>query len=136
MCAATVSVSRTRPSSTSIITAVVVATTFVSEARSKTVSSVIGFDGRLDRAVAERLLVDDLVAAADHDDGAGHLLRGDGVVDDVGDARHAPGVEGGGRADGLRAAVRGAQAGDHDGGKGESDECAVLHWASSGCGSL
>ena len=34
--------SRTRPSSTSIITAVVVATTFVSEARSKIVSTVIG----------------------------------------------------------------------------------------------
>ena len=42
MNAATGSVSRTFPSSTSIITAGVVATTFVSDATSKIVSSVIG----------------------------------------------------------------------------------------------
>ena len=50
--------------------AVVVATTLVSDARSKIVSSVIGSGDGTQRAVAERLLIDDAIAAADQHDGA------------------------------------------------------------------
>ena len=59
---ATRSVSRIRPSSTSFITLVVVATTLVSDARSKIVSSVIGSADGHERAVADRLLVQHAIA--------------------------------------------------------------------------
>ena len=78
-----------RPSSTSFITLVVVATTLVSEARSKMVSSVIGSADRPDRAPAERLVIDDRVAAADEDDGAGQLVARDGGFDDRRNRREA-----------------------------------------------
>ena len=70
---ATGSVRRRRPSSTSIITAVVVATTFVSDARSKIVSSVIGSRAGTERALAVGLPEHDRVAAADDDHGAREL---------------------------------------------------------------
>ena len=64
------SLSRILPCSTSIITLVVVATTLVSDARSKMVSSVIGSGGRHERAIADGLLIQDAIAAADEDDRA------------------------------------------------------------------
>ena len=68
------------------MTAVVVATTLVSEARSKTVSSDHRLGQRDDGAVAERLLVDHGVAAADHHDRPRRLAGGDGLLDDRVDA--------------------------------------------------
>ena len=64
----------------SIITLVVVATTLVSDARSKMVSSVIGSTRGHERAVADRLLIQHAVAAADEHDGAGQLLLGDRLL--------------------------------------------------------
>ena len=79
---ATGSVSRMRPSSTSAITAGVVATTFVSDARSKIVSSVMRLDRWLDRPVPVRTAEHDCVAASDDHYRAGCLFGGDGFVDD------------------------------------------------------
>ena len=53
------------------MTDVAVAIGFVSDARSKTVSTVIGSLRRLQRPVAVRLAEDDLVAVDDEDDGPG-----------------------------------------------------------------
>ena len=57
------------------ITAVVVATTLVSDARSKTVSSVMGSRAGHHRAVAVGLLEHHLVATADQHHGAGQSGR-------------------------------------------------------------
>ena len=77
-----------RPSSTSVITLVVVATTLVSDARSKTVSSVIGSRAGTSGARAERLPIDDR-RRADEDDGARQFVLTDGVVDERLDASEA-----------------------------------------------
>ena len=63
------------------MTLVVVATTLVSDARSKIVSSVIGSSAGTTARCADRLLIEDAVAAPDEHDGAGQLLLGDGVAD-------------------------------------------------------
>ena len=76
------SFSRIRPSSTSFITLVVVATTLVSDARSKTVSSVIASAAGVDGATADRLLIHDAIAAADEHDRSGQLLVGDRLLDE------------------------------------------------------
>ncbi len=65
-----------RPCSTSIITLVVVATTLVSDARSKMVSSVIGSTDGVTRAIADGLLIEDSIASADEDNRARQLLVG------------------------------------------------------------
>ena len=87
MYCATGSFSRMRPSSTSFITLVVVATTLVSEARSKMVSSVIGSGAGATRALAERAVIDDCVAAADQHDRAGQFVAGDRGLDERRDRR-------------------------------------------------
>ena len=75
------SVRRIRPCSTSCITAGAVAMTFVSDARSKIVSTVIGSGAGSNGALAVRLAPHDGVAAADDDDGARDLAGGDGAGD-------------------------------------------------------
>ena len=76
-----------RPSSTSVITLVVVATTLVSEATSKIVSSVIASRAGARARSPKARLIEDLVAAADQDDGAGQFVAGDGGLDKRGDRR-------------------------------------------------
>ncbi len=63
------------------MTAVVVATTLVSEARSKTVSTVIGSAGGA-TAPVRMPFVEHGVASAHHHDGARHPPVGDGAGDD------------------------------------------------------
>ena len=74
---ATGSIRRIRPSSSRIIAAVVVATTLVSDATSKIVSSVIGLGDRRDGALAVRLAEHDGVATPDQHDRAGRLAIGE-----------------------------------------------------------
>ena len=65
------------PSSTRIITLVVVATTLVSEATIEDRIERHRLGRGHERAVADRLLIERLVSAADQHDGAGQLLFGD-----------------------------------------------------------
>ena len=83
---ATGSVRRIRPSSTSIITAGVVATTFVSDAEVEDRVERHRFRPGLDRPLAVGLAHHDGVAAPDHDHGARRLLRGERFRDDGVDA--------------------------------------------------
>ena len=77
--------------------------------------------------MAERLAVDDLVAAADDDDGAGRLPGGNGLVDEVGDARQAGGVEAGRsrRPRSLGAEARGS--GEDERREDEREDRPMLH---------
>ena len=84
-----------RPCSTSCITLVVVATTLVSEARSKIVSSVIASRAGCDGAIAEGRVIHDLVAASDQHDGARQLFASDRRANEAADRRQirrTPGV--------------------------------------------
>ena len=126
--ATTRSVRRILPSSISIITLVVVATTFVSDARSKIVSSVIGSGVGHDRAVADGFLVEDAVAAPDEHDGARQLLLADRLRDERLDRVELRKVErrlaGARRACGLNAARVGQLRGlRRKGDRGEHEQC-------------
>ena len=69
------------------MTLVVVATTLVSDAASKIVSSVIASRAGTVARAPNRLADEDAIAMADDDDRARQLLGGDGVVDQRMDAR-------------------------------------------------
>ena len=123
------------PSSTSIITAGVVATTLVSDARSKIVSSVIGSGDGCDRAIAVGLRQHDRVAAADDHDGAGQLVRGDRLVDDGVDAREAREIEAGrrgGRGRRARGRLRGGTKDGHGQHARDGQERPTPAWPHSG----
>ena len=76
------SLSRMRPSSTSFITEVVVAMHFVSDARSKIVSTVIGSRCRLERARSECLAIDDATIVTDQQHAAGNAVIRDRLLHD------------------------------------------------------
>ena len=80
---------RRRPASTNCMTAVVVATTLVMEARSKTVSVVMGVGMGHGGPQAEALLIDHPALVAHQDDGAGSIPGGDLLVGHLGDAGKA-----------------------------------------------
>ena len=71
---------------------------------------VIGSARRRDRAVAERAVIQDLVAAADQDDGAGQFVACDGGLDQRRDRRETGVVESGAGA----GACAPGRAGEHD----------------------
>ena len=75
------SFSRNLPSSKSFISEDVVATTLVSEAQSKIVSSGHGLGPRHQRALAVRLAVDHLAVVPHQHHGAGQTALLDGLVD-------------------------------------------------------
>ena len=90
------SASLSRPSSTRIMTLVVVATALVSDARSKIVSSVIASGGPIHHTPAEHPLVDDLPGVPNDDHGPGEPTLPYRALDERLDTRQSHPVDLGG----------------------------------------